>query len=126
MSNSIIIDVDGTLCEIKQPYENYLDVEPKSNIIDTLKQYKRKGYRIVLYTSRNMRTFKNNIGEINAKTLPTLLKWLEKHEIPFDEIYVGKPWPGPGGFYVDDRTVRPDEFASLSEEEIKELLGASD
>ena len=46
--------------------------------------------------------------------LPDLIDWLTRHEIPFDEIHVGKPWPGPAGFYVDDRCMRPAEFARSS------------
>jgi capsule biosynthesis phosphatase len=122
MNNAIVIDIDGTLCEIKGPNETYSDVKPKGPVVETLKDYKRKGYRVVLYTSRNMRSFNNNTGEISAKTLPVLFDWLEKHDIPFDEIHVGKPWAGPKGFYVDDRTVRPDEFTSLTEEQINQLL----
>lgn len=121
--NSIIVDVDGTLCELKKADQTYLDVAPKAAVVETLKRYKKIGYRIVLYTSRNMRTYNKNIGEINAKTLPILIQWLENHDIPHDEIHIGKPWPGPHGFYVDDRTIRPDEFVSLSEVEIQEILG---
>ena len=50
------------------------------------------------------------IGKINANTLPLILDWLAQHEIPYDEIHVGKPWCGTEGFYVDDKAVRPSEF----------------
>ena len=36
---------------------------------------------------------------------------------------MGKPWPGRGGFYVDDRSIRPSEFMALSYEQILELVG---
>lgn len=121
--NSIVIDVDGTLCELKRGDQPYLDVLPKEAVITTLRRYKKLGYRIILYTSRNMRTYNKNIGEINAKTLPVLIQWLEKYDIPYDEIHIGKPWPGPNGFYVDDRTIRPEEFVALSEVEIQKILG---
>ena len=51
-----------------------------------------------------------------------VLEWLEKHDIPYDEIYYGKQWQGHGGFYVDDKTIRPDEFLSLSYEEILKIV----
>jgi capsule biosynthesis phosphatase len=36
---------------------------------------------------------------------------------------MGKPWGGRGGFYVDDKAIRPDEFLRLSYEEILALVG---
>ena len=51
------------------------------------------------------------------------MEWLQRHEVPFDEIYVGKPWCGHEGFYVDDKAIRPDEFAKLSYDQIKDLTG---
>jgi capsule biosynthesis phosphatase len=73
-----------------------------------------------------MRTFEGRVGEIVAKTVPTLIAWLDKHDIPYDEIHVGKPWCGHDGFYVDDRAVRPDEFARMDYTEIRALLGLDD
>ena len=43
----------------------------------------------------------------------------------FDEIVYGKVWPGHKGFYVDDRTVRPDEFLKYSPEELEEICEKS-
>jgi len=47
---------------------------------------------------------------------------LVRHEIPYDELYVGKPWCGFEGFYVDDKAIRPDELVKLSYAEICQLL----
>lgn len=69
-----------------------------------------------------MRTYENNIGKINIYTLPNIIQWLNKNEIPFDEVIVGKPWCGFEGFYVDDKTIRPSEFVEKSYEEILTLL----
>ena len=69
-----------------------------------------------------MRTYDGNLGLINANTSKKLILWLEKYKIIYDEIYFGKPWPGEGGFYVDDRTIRPSEFIKLSYKEINKLL----
>jgi capsule biosynthesis phosphatase len=53
---------------------------------------------------------------------PVILAWLARHDVPFDELYVGKPWCGTEGFYVDDKAVRPSEFLALSPDEIAALL----
>lgn len=120
----IVMDIDGTLCEIKSKEQSYLDVIPKFNILEKLNKMKQEGFYIILYTSRQMRTYDGNIGKINANTGKILFQWIEKYDIPFDEIYFGKPWCGKNGFYVDDKAIRPSEFAKLSYDEIIKLLEA--
>jgi capsule biosynthesis phosphatase len=71
-----------------------------------------------------MRTFEGNLGLILANTAPVLLEWLKRHDIPYDEIHFGKPWPGKGGFYVDDRAIRPTEFLNMTYEQIQAVLNA--
>ena len=107
---TFIFDIDGTLCPIKKKDEKYEDLIPYKEMVDRIREYKEQGAKIILYTSRNMNTYKGNIGLINANTAKIVLEWLEKWDIPYDEIIYGKPWPGHNGYYVDDRTVRPDEF----------------
>ena len=122
---SFIFDIDGTLCPIKGPDEKYEDMVPYKAMIDRIREYKALGARIILYTSRNMNTYKGNIGLINANTARVVLDWLDKWDIPYDEIIYGKPWPGHNGFYVDDRTVRPDEFLNKSVDELNEICRRS-
>ena len=102
---TLIFDIDGTLCPIKSREESYIDLVPYSEMVQKLKEYKEQGAKIILFTSRNMKTYHGNIGAINANTAKILLSWLDKWEIPYDEIIYGKPWPGPRGLYVDDRSV---------------------
>ena len=71
-----------------------------------------------------MRTFEGNVGLINANTAKFTLEWLDSHSIPYDEIHFAKPWPGRGGFYVDDKAIRPHEFLSLSYDQILEIIGS--
>ncbi|HCM92236.1 MAG TPA: capsular biosynthesis protein [Lachnospiraceae bacterium] len=122
---TFIFDIDGTLCPIKGRDERYEDMVPYKDMVDRIREYKEQGARIVLFTSRNMNTYQGNIGLINANTAKIILEWLEKWEIPYDEIFYGKPWPGHNGFYVDDRTVRPDEFLHKSVDELKEICRKS-
>ncbi|MFH1399429.1 MAG: HAD hydrolase family protein [Candidatus Woesearchaeota archaeon] len=118
---SIVIDLDGTLCHLKKENEGYSDAKPNMEIVAKLREYKEKGFYIIVNSARNMRTFDGNLGKINAVTLKTILQWLDKHKIPYDEVYVGRPWCGFEGFYVDDQTVRPDEFLSKTYGEILKL-----
>lgn len=120
---TLVVDIDGTLCPIKGADENYEDLVPFPEMIEKLRQYQDRGYTILLYTARNMKTHKANLGLINMHTAPLLMNWIEKWQIPCDQILFGKPWPQKKGFYIDDRSIRPDEFLSMSEEEIHEMLG---
>ena len=72
-----------------------------------------------------MNSYQGNLGLINKNTARVLTDWLEKWNIPYDEIFYGKPWPGHKGFYVDDRSVRPDEFLDYTPEELEERCEAS-
>lgn len=122
---TLVMDIDGTICPIKKKDQEYIDVIPYKEIVEKMREYKAGGAKIILYTSRNMNTYKGNIGLINANTAKVLMKWLEKWEIPYDEILYGKPWPGHRGFYVDDRCVRPDEFLKYSEGELDAICKGS-
>ena len=116
----LVVDLDGTITLANtSDYENVL---PNIELIAQLKKYKSEGFIIVISTARNMRTYEGNVGKINIHTLPTISKWLDKHDVPYDEVLVGKPWCGHEGFYIDDRAVRPSEFNSMSFEEITALI----
>ena len=119
---TFVFDVDGTICPIKKENERYEDLVPYKEMVDKIREYKNGGAKIVLLTSRNMNSFNCNIGLINARTAKILLEWLDKWDIPYDEIVYGKPWPGHHGFYVDDRTVRPSEFLEKSVDELDEIV----
>ena len=122
---SFVFDIDGTICPIKKKEERYEDLVPYENILEKIRYYKSNGAKIILFTSRNMNSYKGNLGLINKHTAKVLLEWLEKWEIPYDEIIYGKPWPGHKGFYVDDRTVRPDEFLDRTVDELDEICARS-
>ena len=105
---SFVFDVDGTLCPIKGEDESYADLVPYADMVEKLREYKAQGARIILYTSRNMRTYGGDVSLILEHTKPELEAWLAKWDIPYDEIVYGKLWPGHRGLYVDDRsTTRP-------------------
>ena len=117
----IVIDLDQTLT-LKCKEGDYANVEVNPEVVKTLRKYRKDGFEIVIMTARNMRTHQGNVGKINAITLPIIIDWLNKHNIPYDEIHVGRPWCGKGGFYVDDKAIRPDEFTNMSYEEIMEII----
>lgn len=122
---TFIFDVDGTICPIKEKNQTYEELVPYPAIVQKIREYHSQGAKIVLFSSRNMNSYNGNIGLINAHTAKTLFAWLDKWDIPYDEIIFGKPWPGHHGFYVDDRTVRPDEFLKYDVAKLDEIVNQS-
>lgn len=116
----LIVDIDLTLTQISDA--SYEDKLPNYKVIERLKEYREMGFEIILFTSRNMRTYDTDISRINKHTLPVILTWLEKYDVPYDGIIMGKPWCGTDGFYIDDRAIRPSEFVNKSYEEIKAII----
>lgn len=113
----LVLDLDGTLT-YDEPSVAYQDKRPRLDMIGRVREYKKIGFTVVISTARNMNSFQNSVGLINANTLPIVIEWLKRHDVPFDEIYVGKPWCGHDGFYVDDKAIRPSEFINLTYEQI--------
>lgn len=120
----LIMDLDGTIAGPKT--DSYADCAPDFGVVQQMQAYREAGFEIVIFTARNMRTYKGELGKINVHTLPVVLDWLDHHNVPYDEVIMGKPWCGIDGFYVDDCAIRPDEFKTLSQDEIACLLGVGD
>lgn len=117
----IVIDVDGVIAQ-KNSDKEYSQLHPDPDVLNSMREYKNKGFYIILYTARNMRTYEGRMGKINANTAPVLLDWLAEHEVPYDEIRLGKPWCGNEGYYIDDRAVRPSEFIENNHDELVEMI----
>lgn len=117
----LVVDVDGTLCPIKEPDQSYADLPAFAAMRERLIELRSDGWRIVLSSSRGMRTHNGCEAAIEREVLPTLLGWLERNGVPFDQIRLAKPWAGTDGFYVDDRTVRPREFLTHSLEALSAI-----
>lgn len=109
------MDIDGTICipdrlPTNPSVYDYATAKPVQPVIDRMRQLAEDGHTIILHTARGMRTHGGDAAEITKHVLPTLIKWLSEHDVPYSEIHVGKPW-GPNVYYVDDRGLSPIEFA---------------
>lgn len=124
--NTIVVDVDGTICELRPEGKLYSELKPNLPMIEKLREFRELGYSIILYTARNMNTYNERIGLINKHTAPELLKWLDEWQVPYDEVVFGKPWAKGRGFYIDDKAIRPDEFLNMSEKDIHTTIGLGD
>ena len=99
----IVIDLDGTICPIRQSSESYSDLKPLPGAIEKINNLKEAGHYIIISTARNMGTQSANLGKVMKNIGKITLDWLEKYEIKYDEIYFGKP---NAEIYIDDRAFR--------------------
>jgi capsule biosynthesis phosphatase len=101
------------------------EVQPKLNMIEQVRRYKKIGFDFVGFTSRQMRAHKCSVGEIDAYIPPIIIDWLQKDKVPCDEIHVGKLWCGNDRLYIEDRAIRPEGYFRLGYEDIFDLVKAA-
>ena len=95
----ICFDLDNTLVTFPTIRGDYTSVKPIEKNIKFLKYLKGFGNTIIIYTARRMKTHNGNIGKINADIGKITFETLDNFNIPYDEIYFGKPY---ADFYIDD------------------------
>ena len=90
----------------------YANAQPITRSCRKLKEYHRQGFTIVINTSRNMRTPKAILALLIQKHVANYHRLVgTSADIPYDELYVGKPWCGFED--VDDKAIRPDELVKF-------------
>lgn len=109
----ICIDVDGVLCELRKPDETYETLLPKAGAVEKMQALKNAGHYLILSTARHMGTCNSNIGLVVARQGKTLLDWLERYQIPYDEIWFGKPH---ADVYIDDNAYRFNGWNEISDD----------
>lgn len=114
----IAIDLDGTICPIKEPHQSYTELEPLLGAVERIRSLRENGHYIMIVTARNMGTCESNLGKVMKNIGKLTLDWLEKHGIEYDEIHFGKP---NAHLYIDDRGLRFSEWDKISDSVINEL-----
>lgn len=100
----ICFDFDNTLVSYPTIPGDYYSVKPITRNINFVKLLKELGHTIIIYTARRMRTHGGNVGAVMADISKVTFDTLDKFDIPYDEVYFGKPY---ANFYVDDLAVNP-------------------
>ena len=112
----ICIDLDGTICNIRQEGESYADVKVKPYAAERIKALRAAGHTVIIYTARNMGTSGHNVGKALKNIGKITFEWLEKNKIEYDEIFFGKP---NADIMIDDRAFRfQDNWNKITEEEL--------
>lgn len=107
----LCIDLDGVIADFKKENETYADVKPIPGAVEKLKELKQNGHYIIINTGRHMKTCEGNQGKVLARVGQITLDWLSKNEVPYDEIYFGKPI---ADVYIDDNGYRFSTWDEIS------------
>jgi len=86
---TLCIDIDNTLCNTSGS-DDYKKAEAIPGAQEALRQLRKSGWTIVLYTARHFNNWQ------------TTVNWLSNNGFEYDQIVFGKP---PACFYIDDRAV---------------------
>jgi len=117
----IVVDLDGTICPIKQEGQTYADLQPHEGAAERLRELRKAGHYIIIQTARNMATCDSNLGKVMKNVGLVTLEWLQRHKIEYDEIFFGKP---NAELYIDDRAFRFIDWQGVTESAIKQLAKA--
>jgi capsule biosynthesis phosphatase len=107
----ICIDLDGVVCRLREPGQNYADLEPVPGAVEKLRQMRAAGHTIIIATARHMKTCDGNVGQAVARQGAVTLEWLARHGIEYDEIHFGKPH---AQVYIDDNALRFESWNSIA------------
>jgi capsule biosynthesis phosphatase len=100
----VCFDLDNTLVTFPTVPGDYSTVRPIADNIDYLRFLKDQGHTIIVHTARRMRTHGGNLGKVIADIGSITMDSLAELDIPFDEIYFGKPY---ADVYIDDKALHP-------------------
>jgi len=106
----ICIDLDGVICHLKRPGENYADLAPIPGAVEKLRQLKAAGHYLIISTARHMKTCNGNVGMVVARQGQVTLDWLKRNGVEYDEIHFGKPH---AQIYIDDNALRFESWNAI-------------
>ena len=100
----ICFDLDNTLVTYPTIPNDYSSVKPIMKNINLLKNLKKDGHEIIIFTARRMLTHNHNVGKVMKDIALVTFETLNKFNIEYDEILFGKPI---ADIYIDDRAYNP-------------------
>lgn len=100
---TIAIDFDGVIHKYSKGwYDGTIYDTPVLGVQSTLSRIKKAGFHILIYTTRASN--RNIDGKVQHGQLKEVIEYLEKYNIPYDEVFIGdKPIFTA---IIDDRAIR--------------------
>ena len=93
-------DLDGVICN--NTYGDYENAEPNQLAIKRINKLFYEGNYILIYTSRYMGKFNNDILKVNEYGYETTLKQLKNWGVQFNKLLLGKP---EYDYIIDDKSI---------------------
>jgi len=98
-----MIDLDGTIHKYSKGYgDGTVYDDPFKGAKEVIEWLKRKGYEIVIFTTRASQANAKELGGDHNSQIQKVGKWLNKHGIHFDKITAEKL---AADFYIDDKAI---------------------
>ena len=95
----ICIDLDGTICDIRQEGQTYAEVKVKPGAAERIRALRQAGHTIVIQTARNMGSTGHNVGKALKNVGKITFDWLD--------------------VMIDDRALRyADNWSDITEEKL--------
>lgn len=102
--HTIVIDIDDTICFTEN--RDFNNSKPNQEVITRINQLYDENWRIILFTARGGKSC-NTLEEKEHKYRAITEKWLEEHNVKYNELMFGKP---NADYYVDDKNISIREF----------------
>lgn len=116
-NKSIVIDLDDTISfTTTRGWENAQPIVPT---IEKIQDLFAQGWEIHIVTARGQLSCNGDSELAREKYETQIVKWLNSNNVPFTSLSFQKKL---AMYYVDDKALRPDEFAEL---DIQQLSGKS-
>lgn len=100
-----VFDLDDTICVTEN--RDYANSKPVDAVVSKIRQLKRDGWEVIIYSSRGQVSCKGNLREIERRNRPVVESWLKENDVPYDELIFGKPI---ADLYVDDKAMNVFDF----------------
>lgn len=112
---SVAVDFDNTIATWKgfSDTGKALVGEPVKGVQEALRALKKLGFYIVIWTSRMSKELRDSPSDREAQW-KFVKSYLERYDIPWDEIDRGDLGKRPFDFYIDDRNVPFGDWTMMS------------
>ncbi len=115
----IVCDLDDTISvTLNRDWDNSKPVTP---VIEKINELHENGWEIIILTARGQLSCGGDYKKADDKYRKQIESWLEKHKVKYDKLSFNKIL---GAYYVDDKALKPQEFADLKVERLYGMSGS--